>query len=310
MGDSKEGTVKRHPFCTFVRKAIQILFVHIGQEEKFSILKLQVTDPLEGSGRHCDFFFIERHLSAIAVIERSQWQAIADIIYEPCLAEDWINRVHPPKQLTLGSPYPVCEEQSRVDEDVYRLLGAHQLMVKNRYPLLRIDDLFDQLQGAAWFSKIDLHSGPMLDRSVIVFIDDILIYSKTKDEHVEHLREVLEVDPLRVEAVMNWETPKTPIEIGSFLGLAGYYRRFIQDFSKIAVPLTKPTQKNEPFIWGDEQEAAFETLRRKLCEAPVLTLLERVEDLTVYYDASYHGLGCVLMQRGRVIAYVFSANDA
>ncbi|KAJ9544396.1 hypothetical protein OSB04_024103 [Centaurea solstitialis] len=134
MGDSKEGTVKRHPFCTFVRKAIQILFVHIGQEDKFSILKLQVTDPLEGSGRHCDFFFIERQ-------------------------EDWINRVHPPEHLTLGSPYPVCEEERRVDEDVYRLPGAHQLMVKNRYSLLRIDNLFDQLQGAAWFSKMDLYSG-------------------------------------------------------------------------------------------------------------------------------------------------------
>ncbi|KAJ9563166.1 hypothetical protein OSB04_008326 [Centaurea solstitialis] len=265
----------------------------------------------------------------------------------------------------------------------YRELN--KLTVKNRYPLPRIDDLFDQLQGAAWFSKIDLRSGyhqlkvreedihktafrtryghfkfivmpfgltnapaafmdlmnrvcrPMLDRSVIVFIDDILIYSKSKEEHVEHLREVLEVlrkerlyakfskcdfwlqevqfsghlvnregikvDPAKIETVMNWETPKTPTEIRSSLGLAVYYRRFIQDFSKIAVPLTRLTRKSEPFVWGEEQEAAFDTLRRKLCEAPVLTLPEGVEDLTFYCDASYHGLGCVLMQRGRVIAY-------
>ncbi|KAJ9537987.1 hypothetical protein OSB04_030720 [Centaurea solstitialis] len=265
----------------------------------------------------------------------------------------------------------------------YRELN--KLTVKNRYPLPRIDDLFDQLQGAAWFSKIDLRSGyhqlkvreedmhktafrtryghfefivmrfgltnapatfmdlmnrvcrPMLDRSVIVFIDDILIYSKSKEEHVGHLREVLEVlrkeklyakfskcdfwlqevqflghlvnregikvDPAKVEAVMKWETPKTPTEVRSFLGLAGYYRWFIQDFSKIVVPLTKLTRKSERFVWGEEQEAAFDTLRRKLCEAPVLTLPEGVEDLIVYCDASYHGLGCVLMQRGRVIAY-------
>ncbi|KAJ9544243.1 hypothetical protein OSB04_023950 [Centaurea solstitialis] len=263
--------------------------------------------------------------------------------------------------------------------------GLNKVTIKNRYPLPRIDDLFDQLQGASWFSKIDLRSGyhqlkvkeadvhktafrtryghfeflvmpfgltnapaafmdlmnrvcrPMLDRSVIVFIDDILIYSKTKEEHVMHLREVLEVlrrerlyakfskcafwleevqflghiinregikvDPAKIEAVMNWEIPKAPTEIRSFLGLAGYYRRFIQDFSKIAVPLTRLTKKSEPYVWGSEQQKAFDTLRQKLCEAPVLTLPEGVEDMAVYCDASRLGLGCVLMQRGRVIAY-------
>ncbi|KAJ9553347.1 hypothetical protein OSB04_017392 [Centaurea solstitialis] len=265
----------------------------------------------------------------------------------------------------------------------YRELN--KLTVKNRYPLPRIDDLFDQLQGAAWFSKIDLRSGyhqvkvreedvqktafrtryghfefvvmpfgltnasavfmdlmnrvcrPMLDKSVIVFIDDILIYSKTKEDHVVHLIEVLEtlrrerlyakfskcdfwlqevqflghlvnregikVDPAKIEAVMKWEVPKTPTEIRSFLGLPGYYRQFIQDFSKIAVPLTRLTRKNVKFVWGEEQQKAFELLRGKLCKAPVLTLPEGVDDMTVYYDASYHGLGCVLMQRGKVIAY-------
>ncbi|KAJ9546782.1 hypothetical protein OSB04_019325 [Centaurea solstitialis] len=265
----------------------------------------------------------------------------------------------------------------------YRELN--KLTMKNRYPLPRIDDLFDQLQGAAWFSKIDLRSGyhqvkvreedvqktafrtryghfefvvmpfgltnapavfmdlmnrvcrPMLDKSVIVFIDDILIYSKTKEDHVVHLIEVLEtlrrerlyakfskcdfwlqevqflghlvnregikVDPAKIEAVMKWEVPKTPTEIRSFLGLAGYYRRFIQDFSKIVVPLTRLTRKNVKFVWGEEQQKAFELLRRKLCKAPILTLPEGVDDMTVYCDASYHGLGCVLMQRGKVIAY-------
>ena len=80
------------------------------------------------------------------------------------------------------------------------------------------------------------------------------------------------VDPAKVEAVMKWEVPKTPTEIRSFLGLAGYYRRFIQDFSKIATPLTQLTKKNVAFNWGDKQQKAFEFLRQKSCEALVLTL--------------------------------------
>ncbi|KAL4585882.1 hypothetical protein LXL04_010509 [Taraxacum kok-saghyz] len=265
----------------------------------------------------------------------------------------------------------------------YRELN--KLTIKNRYPLPRIDDLFDQLQGASWFSKIDLRSGyhqmrvrdediektafrtryghfefvvmpfgltnapaafmdlmnrvcsPMLDRSVIVFIDDILVYSKTKEEHERHLRELLEilrrehlyakfskcefwleevqflghvvnkdgikVDPAKIKAVKQWEAPKSPSEIRSFLGLAGYYRRFIENFSKIALPLTQLTKKTEKFVWGPEQQSAFDDLRTRLCNAPILTLPEGVEDLVVYCDASLQGFGAVLMQRGKVIAY-------
>ncbi|KAJ0476778.1 putative nucleotidyltransferase, Ribonuclease H [Helianthus annuus] len=265
----------------------------------------------------------------------------------------------------------------------YRELN--ELTVKNRYPLPRIDDLFDQLQGASWFSKIGLRSGyhqlrvrdedvaktafrtryghyeflvmsfgltnapaafmdlmnrvcrAMLDKFVIVFIDDILVYSRSKAEHACHLREILEVlrkeklyakfskcafwlrevqflchvinadgilvDPSKVEAVMKWVPPKNPSEVRSFLGLAGYYRRFIQDFSKLALPLTKLTKKNEKFTWGANQERAFQTLKEKLSSSPVLTLPDGTEDLVVFTDASHQGLGCVLMQRGRVIAH-------
>ncbi|GJQ98150.1 putative reverse transcriptase domain-containing protein [Tanacetum coccineum] len=238
----------------------------------------------------------------------------------------------------------------------YRELN--KLTVKNRYPLPRIDDLFDQLQGSQFFSKIDLRSGyhqlrvhkddipktafrtryghfeftvmpfgltnaptifidlmnrvcrPYLDKFVIVFIDDILIYSKTQEEHVEHLRLVLEllkkeklyakfskcefwlrevqflghvingngihVDPSKIKAVKNWKAPRTPTEVRSFLGLAGYFCRFIENFSKIAKSLTILTQK---------------------------TLPDGPEDFVVYCNASRIGLGCVLMQRGKVIAY-------
>ncbi|GJS40608.1 zinc finger, CCHC-type, retrotransposon gag domain protein [Tanacetum coccineum] len=105
------------------------------------------------------------------------------------------------------------------------------------------------------------------------------------------------------DTVMNWQTPKNVGEIQSFLGLVGYYRRFIQDFSKIASSLTKLTKKNTPFKWGEEQEEAFVTLRRKLCETPILILPNGTEDMVVYCDVSYVVLGCVLMQRGKVIAY-------
>ncbi|KAI3707613.1 hypothetical protein L6452_26239 [Arctium lappa] len=265
----------------------------------------------------------------------------------------------------------------------YRELN--KVTVKNKYLLPRIDDLFDQLQGAGCFSKIDLRSGyhqvkvaksdipkttfrtrydhyeflvmpfgltnapnifmdlmnrvcrPFLDKSVIVFIDDILVYSKDEGSHEQHLREVLgvlrreklyakfskcefwlrevqflghvvtregvKVDPAKVEAMMNWEPPKSPTEIRSFLRLAGYYRRFIQVFSKTASSLTALTKKNAKFVWTERQEEAFRTLQRKLCEAPVLSLPDGTEDFVVYSDASKLGLGCILMKRGKVIAY-------
>ena len=113
----------------------------------------------------------------------------------------------------------------------------------------------------------------------------------------------IKVDPMKVEAVMKWDSPKNPTEIRSFLGLAGYYRRFIQDFSKIATPLTQLTKKTVEFKWGSDQQVAFSTLKQKLCKAPVLVLPEGIENMVVFCDASYSGLGCVLMQKGRVIAY-------
>ncbi|GJS55332.1 putative reverse transcriptase domain-containing protein [Tanacetum coccineum] len=265
----------------------------------------------------------------------------------------------------------------------YRELN--KLTVKNRYPLPRIDDLFDQLQGSSVYSKIDLRSGyhqlrvreedipktafrtryghyefqvmpfgltnapavfmdlmnrvckPYLDKFVIVFIDDILIYSKNKQEHKEHLKIILEllkkeelyakfskcefwiskvqflghvidsegihVDPAKIESIKDWASPKSPTEIRQFLGLAGYYRRFIEGFSKIAKPMTKLTQKKVKFVWGDKQEAAFQLLKQKLCSAPILALPEGSEDFIAYCDASKKGLGAVLMQREKVISY-------
>ncbi|GJT88050.1 putative reverse transcriptase domain-containing protein [Tanacetum coccineum] len=239
----------------------------------------------------------------------------------------------------------------------YRELN--KLTVKNRYPLPRIDDLFDQLQGSSVYSKIDLRSGY---HQLRVREEDIsktafrtryghyefqvmpfgltnapAIYSKNKQEHEEHLKIILEllkkeelyakfskcefwipkvqflghvidnkgihVDPAKIESVKDWASPKTPTEIRQFLGLAGYYRRFIEGFSKIAKPMTKLTQKKVKFEWGDKQEAAFQLLKQKLCSAPILALPEGSEDFIVYCDASIKGLGAVLMQREKVISY-------
>nr|GEV28591.1 putative reverse transcriptase domain-containing protein [Tanacetum cinerariifolium] len=190
----------------------------------------------------------------------------------------------------------------------YRELN--KLTVKNHYPLPRIDDLFDQLQGSSVYSKIDLRSGlfmdlmnrvckPYLDKFVIVFIDDILIYSKSKKEHEGHLRQILNL--LKKEELYakfskfefwisrDWASPKTPTEIRQFLGHAGYYRRFIEGFSKIAKSMTELTQKDVKFDWGDKQEAAFQRIKQKLCSAPILALPEGSEDFVVYYDASIQG---------------------
>ncbi|XP_073304131.1 uncharacterized protein [Primulina huaijiensis] len=175
---------------------------------------------------------------------------------------------------------------------------------------------------------------PYLDSFVIVFIDDILVYSKTRELHREHLRTVLQqlrdnqlyaklkkcefwldqvtflghivskdgitVDPTKIEAVRKWLIPTTVAEVRSFLGLAGYYRRFIADFSKIALPLTTLTRKTVKFEWTNECQQSFQELKDKLTSAPVLSLPEGVEDFAVFTDACKKGLGAVLMQRGKV----------
>ncbi|KAD6796260.1 hypothetical protein E3N88_07156 [Mikania micrantha] len=111
------------------------------------------------------------------------------------------------------------------------------------------------------------------------------------------------VDPAKIEAVKNWSTPKTPTEIRSFLGPAGYYRRFISNFSRIVVPLTSLTQKDWPYEWGPKQEKAFQTFKQKLCDALVLTLPDGNDDFVICCDASKQGLGCVLMQQRKIVTY-------
>ncbi|GJQ96001.1 putative reverse transcriptase domain-containing protein [Tanacetum coccineum] len=138
-------------------------------------------------------------------------------------------------------------------------------------------------------------------------IDDILIYFSKAERSMRTLKLILEfieegefegihVDPAKIEAIKDWASPKTPTEIRQFLGLAGYYRRFIEGFSKIARPMTKLTQKSVKFEWGEKAEAAFQLLKQKLCSAPILALPEGSENFVVYCDASHKGLGAVFDQ--------------
>nr|GFC33749.1 putative reverse transcriptase domain-containing protein [Tanacetum cinerariifolium] len=103
--------------------------------------------------------------------------------------------------------------------------------------------------------------------------------------------------------VKNWPAPTTPTEVRQFMGLAGYYRRFIERFSLISKSLTKLTQKNKSFVWGAEEDVAFQRLKRELCSVPILSLPDGPDDFVVYCDASLNGLGAVLMQQNKVIAY-------
>ena len=168
-----------------------------------------------------------------------------------------------------------------------------------------------------------------LDKFVVVFIDDILVYSKNEEEHEEHLRLVLQklrehqlyakfskcefwlkevsflghiisnggvaVDPKKVRDVLSWKPPQDVSEIQSFLGMAGYYRRFIEGFSKLAKPMTALLEKNAKFVWTKQCQDSFEELKKRLTSAPVLILPDLTKSFSIYCDASRQGLGCVLV---------------
>ncbi|GKD65660.1 putative reverse transcriptase domain-containing protein, partial [Tanacetum coccineum] len=247
-----------------------------------------------------------------------------------------------PSSLPWGAPILFVKKKDGYFRMCIDYRELNKLTVKNRYPLPRIDDLFDQLQGSQFFSKIDLRSGyhqlrvheddflktafrtryghfkftvmpfgltnapavfmdlmnrvcrPYLDKFVIVFIDGILIYSKTQEEHVEHLRLVL--------GLLRKEKLYAKFSKCEFWLREVQFLRHMINGNGIYVDPSK-IEACKTFDWGEEQELAFQTLKDRLCNTPVLALPDGPEDLVVYCDAFEIGLGCVLMQRGKVIAY-------
>ncbi|XP_070010917.1 uncharacterized mitochondrial protein AtMg00860-like [Nicotiana sylvestris] len=212
----------------------------------------------------------------------------------------------------------------------------NKVTIKNKYPLPNIDNLFDQLEGAKVFSKIDLSYGyyqlkirasdvpkrtfwtrheenEKYIRIVLQTLRDSQLYAKfSKFEfwldtiaflgHVVSV-EGIKVEPKKIEAVQNWTTPTSTIEIQSFLGLAGYYRQFVEGFSSRAAPLTRFTQKGALFRWSDECELRFQKLKIALTMTPVLVLHTGSGSYTVYCDAFRIGLSIVLMLDGRVTTH-------
>ena len=290
-----------------------------------------------------------------------------------------------PSSSPWGAPVLFVKKKDRSFRLCIDYRGLNKVTINNKYPLPRFDELLDQLQGASWFSKIDLASGyhqisiaeedvrktafrtrygdyefvvmpfgltnapaafmklmntvfqEYLDKYVIVFIDDILVYSKSKGEHDWHLRVVLNklpeqqlyaksskcsfwqreigflghivskagvaVDPEKIVAITKWPTPGSATEVRSFLGLAGYYRKYVKGFASTAKLMTMLTGKDVKFVWSDACTKSFERLKEQLTQTPVLVLPRPGVQYTVYTDASGTRLGCVLMQEKQVVAY-------
>ncbi|XP_075521392.1 uncharacterized protein LOC142554614 [Primulina tabacum] len=279
----------------------------------------------------------------------SSYRAVIDCVAKMVRfpAKDDDSGIFQSSGISLDTPYNSC-------------LKAHEMLSKGCQGFLAaVIDVntemtmkLNEIEGATVFSKIDLRSGyyqlkvrefdipktAFRTSFVIVFIDDILIYSKTRELHAEHLKTVLQllrekqlyaklkkcefwlkqvsflghivsrdgisVDPMKIEAIKQWPIHTAVFEMRSFLGLAVYYRRFTANFSKIALPLTNLTRKAVKFEWTNECQHGFQVLKDKLTSAPILALPCGTEDFIIYTDASKMGLGALLMQRGKVIAYV------
>ncbi|GJY30669.1 hypothetical protein Tco_0414164 [Tanacetum coccineum] len=332
----------------YVEKVSQLFLAHVTEKEP-SEKRLQDVHVI------CDFlkvfpddllgllpprqvkFKIELVLGATPVVRvpyhltSSEMKELSDQLKE--LSEKGLIRLSSPP---WGAPLLFVKKKDGSFQMCIDYRELNKLTVKNRYPLPRIDDVFDQLQGSCVYSKINLRSGyhqlrikeedilitafqtryghyefqvipfglinapaifmdlmnrvckSYLEKFVIVFIDDILIYSKSKEEHKEHLKIILgcTLKETILASSMNWVLSK--IHRGIFFDFKTTYQ---------------PNAKNKKYEWGEEEEEAFQMLKQKLCSAPILALPEGTKDFVVYCDASIKGFGAVLMQREKVIAY-------
>ncbi|GKC69784.1 putative reverse transcriptase domain-containing protein [Tanacetum coccineum] len=197
------------------------------------------------------------------------------------MIEDWVECLLKDRPEVGLSSIEVLEED--IPKTAFRTRYGHYEFQVMPFGLTKAPVVFMDL--------MNLVCKPYLDKFVIVFIDDILIYSKSKQQHEEHLKLIFEL------------LKKEELYAKFSKCLAGYYRRFIKGFSKVAKPISKLTQKKVAFKWGDKQEAGFQTLKDKFCSAYIFALPEGAENFVVYCDASHKGLGDVLMQNEKVISY-------
>ncbi|MCO5580910.1 hypothetical protein L7F22_034783 [Adiantum nelumboides] len=267
----------------------------------------------------------------------------------------------------------------------YRALN--RITINDRFPVPRVEDLFDKLQGSTYFSRIELKSGyhqiRIVDEDIVktafrttfglyeylvmpfgltnapstfnrmmerifrphrnftgVFFDDVIIYSKTIEEHKEHLKVIFQalrdnklyvyqkksefflqeiqylghiiskngirMDPAKLEVIKDWPNPRNLHEVRNFIGMCAYYIRFIEKFSLIAGPLYDLTKKNVKYVWTEKRQQAFDTLKKKLISQPVLVLPDLSKPFEVQCDACGDCLGAVLLQEGHAIAYEIS----
>ncbi|MCO5608596.1 hypothetical protein L7F22_062809 [Adiantum nelumboides] len=294
------------------------------------------------------------------------------------------------KGMVRPSSSPFCSPVLLVQkkDGTYRMCvdyrALNRITIKNRFPVPRVEDLFDKLQGSTYFSRIDLKSGyhqiRIVDEDIVktafctsfglyeylvmpfgltnapatfnrmmerifrphrnftgVFFDDVIIYSKTIEEHKEHLKVIFQalrdnklyvnqkksefflqeiqylghiiskngirMDPAKLEVIKDWPTPRNLHEVRSFIGMCAYYRRFIEKFSLIAGPLHDLTKKNVKYVWTEKRQQAFDTLKQKLISQPVLALPDLSKPFEVQCDACGDCLGAVLLQEGHAIAY-------
>ena len=281
-------------------------------------------------------------------------------------------------QSPYGSMALIVRKKDGTSRVVVDFRGLNEITVKNKYPLPLMDELFDRVFGARFFTKIDLRTGffqilihpddaektafrtrygsfeyvvlPMglcnapgtfmqlmndtfrdlLDKIVLVFLDDILIFSRTAEEHEKHVRIVLErlrasklyakrskceffrdnveflghrlganglsVSQDKIESVQQWPIPKNATDVRAFLGLAGFYRKFVKDFSKLALPMTELTKTENTFVWGAAQQQSFAALKTALCTAPVLLVADPTKPYTLSCDACDYAIGATLQQ--------------
>lgn len=228
----------------------------------------------------------------------------------------------------------ICYHQIRIREEDIPKIAFRTSFDSYEYNVMS----FGLANAPPTFSRMmNFVFNPYTNEFVLVYLDDILVFSKNKEDHAKNLRLVLDklrehqsyakfskyefwldevlylghiisakgisINPEKVEAIVNWQPPQNVKQLRRFLGLASYYRRFVENFSKIAKPLSNLLQKHVKYVWSPECDEAFNTLKQKLVTALVLTPLDESKPYQVFCDASLQGLGGVLMQEKKVVAY-------